>query len=84
MAWKRVRDASIPRTPLADHRTIVELIGATTSKAELTVRCRLDENPYPAGIEVSDQEIAELNIIRDDVYGEWTYTIKPRSPGRAR
>ena len=32
--------------PLTDYRTIVELIGATTSTAGLTVRCQLDENLY--------------------------------------
>ncbi len=65
--------------PLTDYRTIVELIGATTSKAGLTVRCQLDENLYPAGIRISDQQMAELNMIRSDFHGEWNYTIAPRS-----
>jgi len=52
--------------PLIDYRTIVELIGATTSSAGLTVRCQLDENLYPAGIKVTDREMAELNILRSD------------------
>jgi hypothetical protein len=66
--------------PLTDYRTIVELIGATTSTAGLTVRCQLDENLYPAGIKVSDQEMANLNILRHEFHGEWNYTIKPRRP----
>jgi hypothetical protein len=70
--------------PLIDYRTIVELIGATTSTAGLIVRCQLDENLYPAGIKVSDQEMAELNILRDDFHGEWNYTIKPRPAETAR
>jgi hypothetical protein len=70
--------------PLVDYRTIVELIGATTSTAGLTVRCELDENLYPAGIKVSDEEMAELNILRDDFHGEWNYTIKPRPSEIAR
>jgi Rhodopirellula transposase DDE domain len=70
--------------PLIDYRTIVELIGATTSTAGLTVRCQLDENLYPAGIKVSDEEMAELNILRDDFHGEWNYTIKPRPSETAR
>lgn len=70
--------------PLIDYRTIVELIGATTSTAGLTVCCQLDENLYPAGLKVSDQEMAELNIIRDEFHGEWNYTIKPRDPKIAR
>jgi hypothetical protein len=63
--------------PLIDYRTIVELIGATTSTTGLTVRCELDENRYPAGIKVSDEDMAKLNIIRNTFHGEWNYTIKP-------
>jgi hypothetical protein len=70
--------------PLIDYRTIVELIAATTSTAGLTVRCELDENLYPAGIKVSDEDMAELNILRDDFHGEWNYTIKPRPAETAR
>jgi hypothetical protein len=69
--------------PLVDYRTIVELIGATTSTAGLTVRCQLDENLYPAGVKISDAEMAELNIIRDTFHGEWNYTIKLR-PSKLR
>ncbi|GAC1340132.1 MAG: ISAzo13 family transposase [Beijerinckiaceae bacterium] len=64
--------------PLVDYRTIVELIGATTSTAGLTVRCELDENLYPAGIKISDRDMAAINILRDDFHGEWNYTINPR------
>ena len=64
--------------PLINYRTIVELIGATTSTKGLTVRCELDENLYPAGIKVSDAEMASLNIFRNIFHGEWNYTIKPR------
>jgi hypothetical protein len=42
------------------------------------VRCELDEALYPAGIKISDEEIAKLSIERDDFHGEWNYTIKPR------
>jgi DDE family transposase len=65
--------------PLVDYRTIVELIAATTSTAGLTVRCELDESLYPAGIKVSDQDMASLNIVRDEFHGEWNYRIKPQS-----
>jgi len=65
--------------PLVDYRTIVELIAATTSTAGLTVRCELDENLYPAGIKISDAEMARLNIHRHALHGEWNYTITPRT-----
>jgi hypothetical protein len=64
--------------PLTDYRTIVEVIGATTSSKGLTVRCVLDEAEYPAGVKVSDAEMADLNIVRDEFHGEWNYSFIPR------
>ena len=63
--------------PLIDYQTIVELIGATTSTSGLRVGCVLDKNLYPAGIGVSDADMAALNIKRDAFHGEWNYTIMP-------
>ncbi len=37
--------------PLVSYRVIVELIGATTTKTGLTVRCQLDPKSYPKGIQ---------------------------------
>ncbi len=67
--------------PLVSYRTIVELIGATTTKTGLAVRCELDQRAYPKGIRVSDEDMAKLNIHRDLFHGEWNYTIKPRKRG---
>jgi transposase len=66
--------------PLISYRTIVELIGATTNKAGLTVACELDPNRYQSGIVVTDDEMDALNITRADFHGEWNYTISPRLP----
>ena len=63
--------------PLVSYRVIVDLIGATTNKTGLTVRRELDNNAYPKGTVVSDQEMAGLNITRDAFHGEWNYTIHP-------
>jgi Rhodopirellula transposase DDE domain len=63
----------------APNRVIVELIGATTTKTGLTVRCELDDKTYPKAILVSDEQIRSLNIQRDDFHGEWNYTIAPSS-----
>ena len=66
--------------PLVSHQVIVKLIAATTTKTGLNVRCELDENIYPAGIKVSDAEIAAVNLARHDFHGEWNYTINPSTP----
>jgi hypothetical protein len=63
--------------PLLSYRVIVELIGATTTTTGLTVRCELDDKPYPKGIVVSDQDMRNLNIQHADFHGEWNYTIAP-------
>ncbi len=62
--------------PLVSYRTIVALVGATTTKAGLTVRCELDHRTYPKGIQVPDADMAALNIHPVPFHGEWNYTIK--------
>ena len=70
-------------TPLVSYRVIVDLIGATTTRTGLSVRCELDPNRYPKGVTVSDAEMAELNIARDEFHGEWNYTLSPRPQDQA-
>ncbi len=65
--------------PLISHQAIVQLIGATTTKAGLKVRCQLDPMTYPAGIKVTDDELAAVNITRHEFHGEWNYTISPKA-----
>jgi hypothetical protein len=64
--------------PLVDRATVISLIGATTNKTGLKVYASLDENSYPTGKKVSDKELAEVNITREDFHGEWNYAIAPR------
>jgi len=70
--------------PLLNDRVIVELIGATTTTTGLTVRCELDDKPYPKGIVVSDEVMRKLNFQHADFHGEGNYTIahQPRTPKR--
>ena len=65
--------------PLISHAVIVQLIAATKTKAGLEVRCELDPNAYPAGIKVSDDDLAAINIARHEFHGEWNYTIHPEA-----
>ena len=64
--------------PLTTYETIVELIGATTTKTGLTIECALDCNSYPTGIKVTDEELAAVNLTPDDQNLQWNYTIRPR------
>ena len=66
-------------TRLVSYRVIIDLIGATTTKTGLSVRCELDPTEYPRGIAVSDAEMEALNLVRDSFHGEWNYTIRPQT-----
>ena len=65
--------------PLISHEVIINLIAATTTAAGLVVKSKLDTNSYPAGLKVSDQQMAELQLRRDKFHGDWNYSLLPRS-----
>ena len=64
--------------PLVCYEVMLELIKHTTTKSGLTVSAVLDQHLYPTGIKISDEEIKQLNIHRDEFHPEWNYTIKPQ------
>jgi transposase len=65
--------------PLVSREVVVNLIGHTTTKTGLTIRSELDENSYPTGREVTEQQMESLAIKRDKFHGEWNYTIRPKT-----
>ena len=67
-------------TPLVDLATIVSLIGSTRSRAGLHVRAELDRGRYPAGIAVTDAQLATVQLTRHRFHGDWNYTIHPATP----
>jgi transposase len=66
--------------PLRSFETIVSLIAATTTANGLTVHAELDAQSYQAGIKVSDEELAQVHLLRDKFHGDWSYEIRPRMP----
>jgi transposase len=66
--------------PLVSLAVIVSLIAATRTTTGLKVHSELDTRAYAKGLKVSDQEIAQLNLHRDQFHGEWNYEIHPRKP----
>ena len=65
--------------PLISHEVIIDLIAATTTANGLEVKSKLDSNLYPAGLKVSDQQMAELQLRRDKFHGDWNYSLLPKS-----
>ncbi len=64
--------------PLVSYQVIVKLIAATTTGTGLTIRSDLDDNSYPLGVKVTDDQMESLAIRRDPFHGEWNYSLTPR------
>lgn len=64
--------------PLTSYQTVISLIASTKTKTGLTVKARLDKRDYKKGIEISEQEMSEINLTKHLFHGEWNYTIKPQ------
>ena len=64
--------------PLVSREVVVNLIGHTRTKSGLRIRSELDENSYPTGQTVSDEQMQALNLKRDKFHGEWNYLLTPR------
>ena len=63
--------------PLVSRQVVVNLIGHTRTKSGLTIHSELDENSYPTGQSVSDEQMRALNLKRAKFHGEWNYTLTP-------
>lgn len=64
--------------PLVSLNTIVNLIAETRTTKGLRIHSALDHNTYEKGIKISDEEMAQLSITRDEFHGEWNYCVHPR------
>lgn len=65
--------------PLTSYQTVVDLISSTRTTTGLKVYAQLDTRRYEKGREVTDSEMAAIQIKRDSFHGEWNYVFLPRS-----
>lgn len=63
--------------PLVSREVVVNLIGNTTTKTGLNIQAKLDQNSYPIGQKISDEELERVNLQRDRFQGNWNYSILP-------
>ena len=63
--------------PLTSRQVVVNLIGNTTTKTGLKIQAQLDEDIYQKGKKISDAQLAEVNLTKDEFHGDWNYIIKP-------
>jgi transposase len=64
--------------PLVSMEVIINLIGNTTSQTGLKVYAMEDRNKYPTKRKITDEEMKDLNIIQEEIFGIWNYKISPR------
>ncbi len=66
--------------PLTSYDVILSTIAAVTTRTGLAVTAVLDGNPCPAGVQVSDEQIKDIedrHLTRHEFHGEWNYAFPP-------
>ena len=64
---------------LLNFETVVNLIGGTRTRGGLKVKAVLDTNQYDTGVEVSKEDIKQLQLKRHKTHPDWNYTLSPRT-----
>ena len=63
--------------PLVSYEVIINLIASTKTIKGLDVECELDKNIYETGISITDKQMEEICMIKNQFHGEWNYEILP-------
>jgi transposase len=65
--------------PLETLEIVINLIASTRTETGLEVHAYLDENHYPDKLKITDDQLAEVKLVRNKFHGEWNYEIRPQS-----
>jgi hypothetical protein len=65
--------------PLTDYETIVRLIRDTRTQTGLVVNCTLSTKHDPTDVQISSQQMDDLDLQRHPVLPEWNYTLLPKT-----
>lgn len=63
--------------PLESFDTIVNFAENTQTRTGLRINAYRDQGVYEKGIKVSDKELRQISLSRNDSLGKWNYTISP-------
>ena len=63
--------------PLESLEMIINLIAGTTTSTGLKLYAQLDQREYERGIDITDEQLASVNIARHTFHGDWNYTVTP-------
>lgn len=64
--------------PLTSYEKMLKYIRTTRTQTGLRVRACLLQKRYEKGIEISNEQMNEINLRRGRVLSQWNYTIRPR------
>jgi hypothetical protein len=70
--------------PLTSYRTIVELAAATTTQTGLRVQAEWDQGSYPAGVTITDAQLAAVPLTGHHWHPDWNYDITAPPAPRTR
>ena len=65
--------------PLVNYETVVNLIGATSTRTGLRVKAVLDTRTYHKGVKVKDDALRAVRLRRHNLHPAWNYTIDHHS-----
>lgn len=63
--------------PLDSYETILNYLRTTTTTTGLCVQAHLVPTPYPKGVKISDAQMQQLAITKDQQLPRWNYTLRP-------
>jgi len=66
--------------PLDSFHAVVHYIAHTTNATGLKIKAVLDGRTYEIGRTVSKAALAQVNLERNAVQGQWNYIIRPTPP----
>ena len=64
--------------PLVSYEVIIKLIASTKTAKGLNVECEIDKSIYKTGINITEKQMNDINIIGSSFHGEWNYSISPQ------
>jgi hypothetical protein len=63
--------------PLESHQVVVNLVSSTRTAEGLEVHCWLNAGDYQTGRKVTDAEMQNVRLKRNNFHGDWNYEIQP-------
>jgi hypothetical protein len=65
--------------PLRSYQILLNFIRTTETETGLRVKAYLDRRPYPTGVKVSPERLAQLRVKHHEPLPRWNYTLSTRN-----